>query len=52
MENRIWGSKNDPLKIQFITDLHYYSRKGGTEGTAYEKAEAKVRKSSRIRILL
>lgn len=44
MENRIWGSKNDPLKIQFITDLHYYSRKGGTEGTAYEKAEAKSQK--------
>ncbi len=38
------GSKNDPLKIQFITDLHYYSRKGGTEGTAYEKAEAKSQK--------
>lgn len=44
MENRIWGSKNDSLKIQFITDLHYYSRKGGTEGTAYEKAEAKSQK--------
>ncbi len=44
MGNRIWGSKNDPLKIQFITDLHYYSRKGGTEGTAYEKAEAKSQK--------
>ncbi len=44
MENRIWGSKNDPLKIQFITDLHYYSRNGGTEGTAYEKAEAKSQK--------
>lgn len=44
MENRIWGSKNDPLKIQFITDLHYYSRKGGTEGSAYEKAEAKSQK--------
>jgi len=44
MENRIWGSKNNPLKIQFITDLHYYSRKGGTEGTAYEKAEAKSQK--------
>ncbi|MDE6752452.1 MAG: metallophosphoesterase [Eubacterium sp.] len=44
MENKIWGSKNDPLKIQFITDLHYYSRKGGTEGSAYEKAEAKSQK--------
>ncbi len=44
MENRIWGSKNNPLKIQFITDLHYYSRKGGTEGSAYEKAEAKSQK--------
>lgn len=44
MANKIWGSNNEPLKIQFITDLHYYSRKGGTEGTAYEKAEAKSQK--------
>lgn len=44
MGNKIWGSNNEPLKIQFITDLHYYSRKGGTEGAAYEKAEAKSQK--------
>ena len=44
MANKIWGSNNEPLKIQFITDLHYYSRKNGTEGAAYEKAEAKSQK--------
>ena len=44
MANKIWGSNNEPLKIQFITDLHYYSRKCGTEGAAYEKAEAKSQK--------
>jgi len=41
MANRICGSNNEPLKIQFITDVHYYSRKNGTEGKAYEKAESK-----------
>ncbi len=41
MSNRIIGADNEPLKIQFITDVHYYSRKNGTEGPAYEKEEAK-----------
>ena len=41
MANRIYGSNNEPLKIQFITDVHYYSRKNGTEGPAYEREEAK-----------
>lgn len=41
MANRIFGSNNEPLKIQFITDVHYYSRKNGTEGKAYDKAESK-----------
>ncbi len=41
MSGRISGSNNEPLKIQFITDVHYYSRKNGTEGPAYEKEEAK-----------
>lgn len=41
MANKIWGSSNEPLKIQFITDTHYYSRKNGTEGKAYEKDESK-----------
>lgn len=41
MANRICGSKNEPLKIQLITDTHYYSRKTGTEGKAYENAESK-----------
>ena len=44
MERKIYGSNNEPLKIQFITDLHYYSRKIGTEGKAYEKAESKSQK--------
>lgn len=44
MANKIYGSNNEPLKIQFITDTHYYSRKGGTEGKAYEKAESKSQK--------
>ncbi len=44
MANRLSGSNNEPLKIQFITDTHYYSRKGGTEGAAYEKAESKSQK--------
>lgn len=44
MANRIYGSNNEPLKIQFITDPHYYSRKIGTEGKAYEKAESKSQK--------
>lgn len=39
--NRIYGSNNEPLKIQFITDTHYYSRKNGTEGKAYDKEESK-----------
>lgn len=41
MANKICGSNNEPLKIQFITDTHYYSRKNGTEGKAYEKDESK-----------
>lgn len=41
MANRIYGSNNEPLKIQLITDTHYYSRKTGTEGKAYENAESK-----------
>ena len=44
MAGRLYGSNNEPLKIQFITDLHYYSRKVGTEGKAYEKAESKSQK--------
>lgn len=44
MANRLSGSNNEPLKIQFITDLHYYSRKCGTEGAAYKKAESKSQK--------
>jgi predicted MPP superfamily phosphohydrolase len=39
--NKIYGSNNEPLKIQFITDTHYYSRKVGTSGKAYDKAESK-----------
>ena len=38
---KIYGSNNEPLKIQVITDTHYYSRKVGTQGQAYEKAESK-----------
>ena len=41
MSDKIIGANNEPLKIQFITDVHYYSRKNGTEGAAYEKEEAK-----------
>lgn len=41
MANKIYGSNNAPLKIQFITDTHYYSRKNGTQGKAYEKDESK-----------
>lgn len=44
MGNRIYGSNNEPLKIQFVADVHYYSRKVGTEGKAYEKAESKSQK--------
>lgn len=44
MENRIIGSNNEPLKIQFITDTHYFSRKLGTEGKAYDNAESKSQK--------
>ncbi|MBR5113086.1 MAG: metallophosphoesterase [Clostridia bacterium] len=41
MSNRIYGADNAPLKIQFITDVHYYARENGIEGPAYEKEEAK-----------
>ena len=41
MSRRIIGADNEPLKIQFVTDVHYYSRKNGTEGPAYDKEEAK-----------
>lgn len=44
MAAKIYGSGNAPLKIQFITDTHYYSRKNGTEGKAYKKAESKSQK--------
>lgn len=44
MGNRIYGSNNEPLKIQFVADTHYYSRKVGTDGKAYEKAESKSQK--------
>lgn len=41
MAKKISGSNNEPLKIQVITDTHYYSRKVGTTGKAYEKEESK-----------
>lgn len=41
MANKIYGSNNEPLKIQFISDTHYYSRKNGVGGKAYDKAESK-----------
>ncbi len=41
MSAEITGCGNKPLKIQFITDVHYYSRKNGVGGKAYEKEEAK-----------
>ena len=41
MSGRIPGSGHAPIKIQFVTDIHYYSRKNGTEGAAYDKEEAK-----------
>lgn len=44
MSNRIVGSNNEPLKIQFITDPHYFSRKLYTPGKAYDKAESKSQK--------
>lgn len=44
MANKIYGSNNEPLKIQLIADPHYYSRKIGTQGKAYEKAESKSQK--------
>lgn len=44
MSNKICGKKNKPLKIQFITDTHYFSRSIGESGSAYEKAEAKSQK--------
>lgn len=44
MANKISGAGNQPLTIQFITDIHYYSRKNGTEGAAYKKAESKSQK--------
>ena len=43
-EEKIYGSNNAPLKIQIITDPHYYSRTIGTEGKAYKKAESKSQK--------
>ena len=39
--NRLSGADNAPLRIQFVTDVHYYARENGTEGKAYEKEEAK-----------
>lgn len=44
MASKIYGCGNAPLKIQFITDVHYYSRKNGTQGKAYQKAESKSQK--------
>lgn len=44
MAAKIYGSGNAPLKIQFITDTHYYSRENGTQGQAYDKAESKSQK--------
>ncbi|MDY3812230.1 metallophosphoesterase family protein, partial [Eubacterium sp.] len=41
MSDRIIGSNNEPLKVQVITDVHYYSRKLGVEGKAYDKMESK-----------
>lgn len=44
MSTKICGKNNKPLKIQFITDTHYYSRSLGESGSAYKKAEAKSQK--------
>ncbi|MGN0517000.1 metallophosphoesterase family protein [Eubacterium sp.] len=44
MAGRIIGSNNEPLKIQFITDTHYFSRKLYSPGKAYDKAESKSQK--------
>ena len=38
MAAKLYGAGNAPLKIQFITDPHYYSRKGGTEGKGLRKS--------------
>ena len=44
MSKELYSCAEQPLKVQFITDVHYYSRKCGTKGTAYKKAEAKSQK--------
>ena len=41
---KIYGSNNKPLTVQVISDTHYYSRKSGTTGSAYQNAEAKSQK--------
>gem|GEM_PF-3747780 len=33
-----------PLTVTLITDTHYYSKSIGTEGAAYDKANAKSQK--------
>ena len=33
MANKIYGSNNEPLKVQVITDVHYYSRKLGPKSS-------------------
>lgn len=32
MAAKLYGADNAPLKIQFITDPHYYSRKAPRQG--------------------
>lgn len=38
MAAKLYGADNAPLKIQFITDPHYYSRKGGHRGQGLRKS--------------
>lgn len=40
MKEAICKNNKEPLKVQFITDTHYYSRTSGTSGKAYENAES------------
>lgn len=41
MSEKIFGSNNEPLKVHFITDLHYYSKTCGVSGKAFDNAQSK-----------
>lgn len=50
MAAKLYGAGNAPLKIQFITDTHYYSRKGALRARLTKEPRPRAKRSLRTAI--